>query len=98
MEENMSISRFFSRSLKNIPDFDIKYRSLKKGENLYDEYSKDTQTVFAEYAGYYSQPISKTKYIYEDMSQLSEICPFIISLSLMVTSYKICDDSSRKIQ
>lgn len=50
MEENMSISRFFSRSLKNIPDFDIKYRSLKKGENLYDEYSKDTQTVFAEYA------------------------------------------------
>ena len=47
---------------------------------------------------YYSQPISKTKYIYEDMSQLSEICPFIISLSLMVTSYKICDDSSRKIQ
>ena len=37
----------------------------------------------------YSQPISKTKYIYEDMSQYNEVCPFIIPLSLMVTSYKL---------
>ena len=46
---------------------------------------------------YYSQPISKTKYIYEDMSQYNEVCPFIIPLSLMVTSYKLYA-SNRKIQ
>ena len=67
------------------------FRNIKIGRDVpfYFEYAFHIFIIGFDAPRYYSQPISKTKYIYEDMSQYNEVCPFIIPLSLMVTSYKL---------
>lgn len=49
MEKGLNGVNFFTRSICENSMFDIHYKTLTEGHNLYEQYSKDEQVVYAEY-------------------------------------------------
>lgn len=49
MEKRLNGMNFFTRSICENSMFDIHYETLTEGHNLYEQYSKDEQVVYAEY-------------------------------------------------
>lgn len=78
---SISISRFFSRSINDNSEFQIEYKVLKKGDNLYNEYPRDEQIVLAEYV----------------KSVNDENNPFIEAIPLQRSSDEIIEDFTQNV-